>query len=591
MKIPFILSLIVISFGIALYLLVFNKKKNVKLNIFWAVVICIIAITILAYPLMEYANPYTRAFSAFIYATKCIGMGQNLDVLSKISLTTPLGYLYFILINFLFLALPALTLSFVVTFIEKMVAYIKFKISKNKMIIVFSELNDKSLTIAKNMNKKCAIIFANVNEKVNLDIKAIKMNQKINEIEFNNNSDVTIYMINQNEEENLNETLELINKYKNRDKTKIYVVNNNIEAPTILDSTDKGKINVEIINEKERMIFNLLNDKPLFLNSINKTISILIVGCNDIGKEFLYDSIWCGMLPGYKLRLLVVDPHADTIKESINVENPELLGNYDINFINKDIKSKEAIEAIKENKDINYIMISMKNDDDSIDTAIMLRRLFLRDFDREPIINLYIENKYKQEQINNLTNEKGYSFNLNSFGSIMDLYKQYNDKGSDLEKLTIKIHLSYDPEDTELKRYNLKEYNKRSSRACAVHIKYKLFSILGDKYTDDMQENQRLFKEMYSKDILDMLARNEHERWMAYMRSIGYVYVSTKEVAKYYAKNKHYIHYLARLHPALVDYDKLDEVSKELSKITSKEINLKENDSMIIKNLYKTIDL
>ena len=71
-----------------------------------------------------------------------------------------------------------------------------------------------------------------------------------------------------------------------------------------------------------------------------------------------------------------------------------------------------------------------------------------------------------------------------------------------------------------------------------------------------MQENQRLFKEMYSKDILDMLARNEHERWMAYMRSIGYVYVSTKEVA-----------------------------------ITSKEINLKENDSMIIKNLYKTIDL
>ena len=74
------------------------------------------------------------------------------------------------------------------------------------------------------------------------------------------------------------------------------------------------------------------------------------------------------------------------------------------------------------------------------------------------------------------------------------------------------------------------------------------------------------------------------------MRSIGYVYVSTDEVKNYYKKTKHHVNYLARMHPALVSYDKLDDVSKELSKITSKNINLKESDVKIIR-LLKTIDL
>lgn len=585
MKVTFILCLVVILIATLIYFLFFRMKKSLKTNILFGFLVCIIAITILVYPLLDYDNAYTRAFASFIYATKCIGMSQNLDVLAKISLKSIFGWTYFALINFFFLALPCLTAGMIMSFIDKIVTYIKLRYYKNKKIFVFSELNDKSLIVAKNLERDSLIIFANVNEKKDIGIKSIKTNKKVTNLELHSKSDITFYMISNNEDNNLTDTLELINKYKNRDKTKIYVVNQKDEASTILDSTDKGKIFLEIINEKERHVFSLLNNKPLFLNAFNKTISILIVGCGDIGKEFLKDAIWCGIIPNYQLKFLVVDIDANKIKDKINIQMPELLNNYDISFINGDIESTNVIERIKDSNDINYILVSMENDDKNINTAIMLRRLFLREFNSNPIINLYISNEYKREQISSLLNEKGDSYNFNAFGDIKDIYGKYHENGSELERLATKVHLIYDPSDKDLARYNLREYNKRSSRATALHLKYKLFTVLGDKYTDDMSKNLDLFREAYSSKIEDLLVRNEHDRWMAYMRSIGYIYVSTSDVTKYYKKTNNYINYLARMHPALVPYDKLDKVSKELEKITSKKINLKENDEVIIKSI------
>lgn len=587
----FIICLIVIGIALLIYFLFFRMKKGLKSTIIFAFIVCLIGISILVYPLLKYDNSFTRGFASFIYATKCISLSQDLDILSNISLASMFGYIYYALIIIFYIALPGLTAGIIVSFVDHVVTYIKLRIFRNKKVCVFSELNDKSLIVAKNLEKECTIVFANIEEKKGIPVKSIKTNKNVFDIKFSSKTDITFYMIYEDEERSLNESLELINKYRDRDNIKIYVVNRNPGTPLVLDSMDKGNITVEIINENERLIFNLLNDKPLFLNTINKTISLLIVGCGFIGEEFLRDSIWCGMMPGYNLKILVVDLIADKIKEHLDVDNPELLNNYNITFINGDIKSNKIIAKIKETNDINYVLISLGNDDKNIDTGVLLRKLFIREFNREPIINVYTNNQYKQDQITKLQNEKGHSYNLNGFGSIMDLYKQYTQNGSEIEKLAIKVHLGYDPRDKELKRYNLREYNKRSSRSCAVHIKYKFFAVLGDKYTLDMQENQKLFRKMYSSKIEDILARCEHDRWIAYMRSIGYIKVDTNEVKNYYQKNKNYIDYLGRRHPALVSYDELNKISKELSKITSLDINLKESDKKIVELLNKKIKL
>jgi hypothetical protein len=62
-------------------------------------------------------------------------------------------------------------------------------------------------------------------------------------------------------------------------------------------------------------------------------------------------------------------------------------------------------------------------------------------------------------------------------------------------------------------------------------------------------------------------------------------------VEKYYKKSKSYVYYLARMQPALVEYNKLDKISKELSRITKEKIDLKENDKKIIQNIYEKIEL
>ena len=591
MKISFIFSLIVIAISI-MYLL-FRRKNNLKTNIVVGFITCIISISILVFPLLEYTNDFIRGLASFIYAIKSIVMEQDLSVLARINLSSMMEYFYLILLIILFLLTPALTVSFIVSYLERIISNLKFIMSKNKKLYVFSELNDKSIILSKNLkNKKnSTMIFCNVQDKKNIGIKSIKLSDRVENIKFNSKSDITFYMVDTNEEENLNATLALIDKYKTFNKIRINVVNRTEETPVILDSMDKGNITVEIINETERAVFNLLNNTPLFLNTVDKTISILIVGCGNVGKEFLRDSVWCGMMPNYKLRFLVIDIKADIIKDNISVEMPELLSNYDITFVNADIKSNKAIEMINNRGDVNYILVSTDSDDKNIDVAIMLRRLYLRNFNREPIINLYIENDIKNKEIIRLSNEKNNGYNLNAFGSMKELYEQNSIIDSELEKLAKEVHLAYDPDDKALKRYNLREYNKRSSRASAVHIKYRLKAVLGDNYTLDMKENQRLFKEKYNDKIEEILSRNEHDRWSAYTRSMGYVYVSCKEVAKYYKSNKHYVDYLARRHPALVEYDELDNVSKELSKITSKEVDLKESDTVIIRLLKDKIEL
>lgn len=594
MKTNFVLAIITIIVGIIIHITILKKKKDFKNNIFLALLTGVIAMTILIYPLeQEYTNTFTRLLASFFYAIKCAGMGQNLDILSQINMNGITGHFYFILINLLFIIMPIIAVGFILTFLEDVFVKIRLALVKAKELHIFSEVNEKSILLAKRLQnqKNVQVVFTNVTDKSKINIRSINMTEKITSIKLRNNLKIEFYMISSNADENLNKTLELIAKYKEEENIKINVINDSEEASTILDSTDKGKITIEIINEKERAVFNLLNEKPTFLNSINNTISILIVGCGKLGKEFLKDATWCSMIEGHKLKILVIDTKADEIKESINVEAPEFLKNYDITFLNTDIKSDQSLAILKQRNDINYILVSMDSDEKNLETAIMLRRLFLREYLTEPIINLWVSNEYKREQIANIVNEKKNSYNLNTFGSIENLYYQNNIVDSELEKLAIQIHLCYDPEDTQLKRYNLLEYNKRSSRASALHIKYKIYSILKEEFTNDMKENQKKFKQKYSKKIEDELTKNEHERWVAYTRSIGYVQASTKEVKQYYEKSKNYVYYLARMHPALVEFNKLDKLSKELSKICKEKIDLVANDRRIVKNIYEKIEL
>ena len=591
MIITFILSVVITIIGCTLLK---KCKIDAKYRFLLIMGIGLLSLGILVFPLLDFKDNAIKLTNAFYYALKSITLNEDINVLSKINLHSVFGCIYFIWINVFLIALPFFTVSTLIAFIGELFTNYKFRKLKNKNLYFFSEMNEKSIMIAKcYANNNNVVIFTNVeNNKWNKSdgFKSIKLSEKINEVNLNNYNNITVYLISKNEEQNLNDALEIMEKYKN-EKIKVYVINNTEEAPIILDSANreiikklkendnKEYVNVEIVNEAERAIFNLLDKKPLYAGTIDNTISLLIIGLGQVGKEFLKDALWCGMMIGYRFKALVIDIKADEIKKNIEIETPELLNNYNITFVNADIKSPDAIEAIKQVNDINYILVSMETDNKNLDTAIDLRRLFIRDYERKPIINIWIQNEYKKQQVNKLINENQTAYDINAFGSIKDMYFDNKIVDSDIEKIGEKIHKAYGGNPAD---YYLNEYNKRSSRASGLHVKYKLYSILRENYSNNLNENLKMFREIYTEELEEVLAKNEHDRWNAYMRTIGYKKATIDDVKKYYPILKDHRDYLGRRHPALVPFEELDNVSRQLQNIGINK-NLKESDHDIVK--------
>ena len=555
-----------------------------------------LSLSVLVFPINEGKNMVSKAVFSIIYAAQTIILAEDVSLADTININGIVEILYLGIIYILYLAMPLLTASFLLSLIDDFTTKIKLYFASRGKVIIFSEINEKSLILAEKLKAKNTIfIFANcsneVKDKFHKDIKTLKVitvPESVENINLKNikSKDITYYMITEQSDDDLEQTLQIIEKYKHR-PLNIYVITNSDIARTILDSTDKGNIRVEIVNEMERTVYKVLTDMPLYMNAINNEISVLIVGAGKVGREFLKAITWCGQIIGYKLKITVIDKRANFIKEKLDKHYPELLEKYEYNFIEADINSKKMTEELDKIDNINYIIIAL-NEELNIKEAIFLRKYFIcrdkKEFKNKPIINVWVENYLKNKQVNVLKNEKNNEYDFNAFGSVKQIYYDDSIINSKLEKMTQNVHLSYNPNDIELKNFYEKEYNIRSSRATALHIQYKLYSVLKEEYTGNLEKDLEKFEELLKdKEIVQKLAKNEHDRWLAYMRSDGYSKASLEQVNNYIKNTNSYKHHLAKMHPALVEYEQLDEIGEKLG------VDLKAADEEIIKGIPEII--
>jgi len=588
----FLLSIIVlIATGIIAKKYIYNLKKFIPILLSGMV----IALGILVFPLHE-GTPITKFVFSIIYAAQSIILGEDLTLLKQINIQSIIDIAYIGIIYVLFLVMPLLTVSFLLSLIDDFMSKAKLFVTSKREVIIFTELNAKSVMIAEKMdNKKKTFIFANCkdneqsefNKRIK-DIKGLKLEEVAQNINLKliRGKEITFFAISDNPDENLNKTLQLIEKYKDRE-IKICLTTYNEMARTILDSTDKGKIRVEIINEIERIVYQVLEDKPLYLNTINNEISVLIVGAGVVGQEFLKAITWCGQIIGYNFKITVMDLCANKIKEKLEVECPELLENYNYNFIEVDVNSQQMVKELENLNDINYIVVSLNDEELNLNKAIWLRRYFIlqdkQKYNHKPIINVYIQDDLKNAQISTLKNERNNQYDLNAFGSIRQMYFENPILDSKLENMTKKVHLAWCPNDTKLKKFYEREYNIKSSRASALHIMYKIYSMLGKEFTGNEEDLPKVKELLKNEQVIEDLSRNEHDRWMAYMRSDGYRVATIEDVEKYKNITNDYRNHLAKMHPALVDYDLLDGVGKAIN------VDLKSLDRGIIEKIPQII--
>lgn len=560
--------------------------KNAKMRILVLIIGFLFTLGVLVFPLISGINFASRVTMTILYAFQTIGMNQDIDIVRNIQILDFYEWVYVGFICLMYLLIPLMTATFLLSLIDNFVAKVRLVFSKKVKMFVFSNINERCLEIASRVKSfDSMILFANYNrnkiDEAFLDkvstMKGIKISSNVSDIKFKKSyRELYFYLFSSNMEENLDNAIKLIQKYRDsKIKVWIYLLSNDEVAGSILDSMDKGNVYLDIVNEPERITYQLLDSKPLYLNTVNNKISALIIGDDIMASQFIKAITWCGQIVDYKLSITMIGNNAEKLREKLFVQCPELLNNYDYKFINSDLYSEVVLKELSNLKDINYVVLASSSDEENILNAMFLRSFFERQdnvsYERKPIINVLVRNDLLNEQVKSTKNEKGNSYDLNSFGSVHDIYFNNFIIDSSLEELTKEVHLSYDKsEDSreeKIKRFYQKEYYIKSSRAMALHLKYKMYSVLKEKYSDDMNNNLELFSKALSDNkVFDKLVRNEHDRWMAYTRVNGYVFINDKDVKKYQSRLASHVHHMAKLHPCLTDFDKLEKIGKSVGK-------------------------
>lgn len=476
----------------------------------------------------------------------------------------------------LFVVAPAFTFGFVLSLFKNMVQKIKYAGIFRKDVYIFSKLNESSLALAEDIRKRirgAAIVFTDVFEENEekmyeladkaRNIGAVCFKKDLLAEDFSFHSKKTrmhFFMIDDNENENLNQAIHIIGDFKERENTLVYVFSTKIESELLLTAVDKGKIKVRRINHIQSLISRVLyeNGTSLFEQAKQaedgvKDISAVIVGMGRHGTEMLKALSWYCQMDGYRIEINGFDIKEDTY-DKFKAEAPDLLNDkYNGVDIPGEAQYKIAVysgvnvegysfcEQIKNIKNATYVLVALGDDERNINTAVRLRMWFER-MGIHPKIQAIVYDTKQGEALSGVANYRGIPYDIDFIGGLRNSYTCDVIMGTELEQEALRRHLKWG-EESEFWSY---EYNYRSSTASAIHRRARIAcGILGaEKAEEELTAEE--------KDIIGLL---EHKRWNAYMRAEGYIYTGSRDPK---TRND-----LAKIHHDLVPYDMLSESDKK----------------------------
>lgn len=591
-------------------------------------------------------KPLFEIISSFFYSLEVLGGKQDIGQIEAIGFEGILKYIY-ILINYAaFIATPVLGSSLILSFVGDSLAKIRYALPTSKKTFVFSELNESSLNIAKGLkksNKKIRIVFCgtkNSSERLSekaRELHAIMLYKACEEIYINSES-YEFYLVSEADEKNTQTAKKLISKLGSCDK-KICLnafiksgpdiallesiasalVCKNEESRTETENAEwkEPNFSIRFIDVKELFCHNLIYKYPIF-NTIGdvKDISVMILGCGETGQSMLRTVAWYGQIYGYRLEIKVYDKKAKEIEKLFDKQCPELNKKYgyNIEFVDVDISTAEFERIITEEneqaKKATVAYVFTGQDELNLAVADSLFGIFrrYREFKETPPIFTRIKTGTKYDSFAN--EEKGFLNvrNIQLVGNIEEMFAENVLFGSKIEKLALAAHYCYNgafKEDNDTFNYKKAKneflsgnYNRCSSMATALHIDAKLhmFKLLSEKHGKNYSENElkeefiRITKD-HTHPITVELAKCEHERWNAYMRSIGYRSCDIATMKKFASSVESNKDDLSKLHPCIAHWDELDEIQDTYNSMAfmknKKAKDFKKYDFSIVEKTYE----
>lgn len=481
-----------------------------------------------------------------------------------------------VMFSILFVLAPILTFSFVLSFFKNVSAYQKYWSHFYCDTYIFSELNERSLSLAKSLYQAKPhtrlIVFTDVFEREEeqsyelveraREIGAICFKKDIVTINFSLfhwGKSLSFFAIGQEPSENINQALKLVDKFKNRQKTNLYVFSTQLEAEMLLGNAFAGadgtsyKIKVRRVNEVRSLISRTLFDEgyeKIFRSAQpdatgEKQINALVVGMGEHGIEMTKALSWFCQMDGYFAHINAVDLD-EKAPERFTSLCPELMqyngcrdegdARYHITIHGGVDVEDGAFDALLQSlPQTTYVFVALGQDELNIATAVKIRMLCER-MGYSPVIQAIISNSEKKQALTGIVNFKGQPYAIDFIGDIQSSYTEKVILDSDVEEAALARHMKWGKED-EFWQF---DYNYKSSMASAIHRKVKeQCGIPGIEKAPSERTPEELWK----------IRKLEHSRWNAYMRSEGYVYGGTTDRS---GRND-----MAKKHNCLVPFDQL----------------------------------
>lgn len=506
---------------------------------------------------------------------------------------------YLLLLGLLHILLPVVTAMTAFTFLLHYITNVQslFADRRGGDTYIFSELNERSRCLARDIRANYPtvhLIFSGCSDQDSM----LKLRRELNCITDydaiharkpgGKPREVYYFCISDNEDANMNDALRLLDALRGQEASAqrhahIYLFSEKNEVETMIDSSEKGSVDVHLVQKSRTTVYQLLDEHPLYSGAKDGRISVLLCGFGRINYALLRTAAWCGQLDGYTLELNVICANAAQAEKELRGECPGLLSpNYHVHFYEGAALDDIRAQVMRHCADSTYVVVDGGDDSGNIEKAIFLRRLFYsvgQDYTNAPGIYLYLTGESKYDTVQRLMTPEANatrqrSYDLVPFGGDHDFYTCRVLVDSPIERLAKNVHLVYEDifSDGEidveqaLERYNVFEVNKQSNRANALHIRYKL-ALLGLDYTDrDDAENVELLP-LLDEESLERLTRAEHDRWMAFLESEGWQTASVAQSKAYQrsgvSAGRHNCP-LLKLHPYICPYDELRERSDAL---------------------------
>lgn len=344
-----------------------DRKKRKKLDNarnyfrYWFAAGVLVSATILIFPIQQKRLAEANAYwfqvhiSSLVYAMQLFTLNVEYKelpwVVEEFALSgwAATGCAYLLTLEFVIA--PLLTFTIVLSFFRNVSAWYRRIRLFWQDIYVFSELNDRSLVLAESIHAKdrnACLIFTDVNEDKEEELpeyrisrarkmKAACYKQDILSVNLNwhsKNSKLTLYLIgDENKSENIVQAMELIDRFRDNDKCRLYIFSSRAECEFLLNKKEGGdkkasaeekpsRITVRRINAISSLINRTLSNSGcelLYETAVQegdtRKISAVLVGLGQHGMEMLKALVWYCRMYGYTLEINAFDKDPDARKK------------------------------------------------------------------------------------------------------------------------------------------------------------------------------------------------------------------------------------------------------------------------------------